>query len=145
LGGSASATRTLVAAVLAVSLSACAMLGSEPPPEAQPSPGGSWRELEVTATAYNSVAAQTSNHPTLTAFGITLRPGMRIVAVSRDLEGLGLRDGVVLTIVGEDGEWTVGDRMNARWRRKIDLYMGDDVQAARAWGERRVRIRWRDR
>jgi 3D (Asp-Asp-Asp) domain-containing protein len=70
---------------------------------------------------------------------------MRIVAVSRDLEDVGLREGVVLTIVGEEGEWTVGDRMNGRWRRKIDLFMGNDVQAARDWGERRVRIRWRDR
>jgi 3D (Asp-Asp-Asp) domain-containing protein len=32
--------------------------------------------------------------------------------------------------------------MAARWTRKIDIYMGDDVSAAREWGVREVRIRW---
>jgi len=100
------------------------------------------RELEVTATAYNSVHDQTDAHPDVTAFGIKLRPGMKIVAVSRDLEQLGLREGTRLTIDGVDGEWQVGDRMHSRWKRKIDLYMGEDVQAARRWGTRRVWIRW---
>lgn len=100
------------------------------------------REFEVTATAYNSVHAQTDAHPTITAYGIRLRPGMRIVAVSRDLEALGLTEGVTLRIDGADGEWRVGDRMNPRWKRRIDLYMGQDVDAARRWGVRRVWIRW---
>ena len=67
---------------------------------------------------------------------------MRIVAVSRDLEKMGLRHGVKITISGLEGEWTVGDRMHGRWKRKIDVYMGLDVKAARAWGKRRVKIRW---
>lgn len=67
---------------------------------------------------------------------------MRIVAVSRDLEKLGLREGVRVWIDGLDGEWRVGDRMHPRWQRKIDLYMGEDVQAAKRWGKRRVTIRW---
>ena len=96
----------------------------------------------MTATAYNSVHAQTDAHPDVTAFGIKLRPGMKIVAVSRDLERLGLREGTRLTIDGVDGEWEVGDRMHSRWKRKIDLYMGEDVEAARRWGSRRVWIRW---
>jgi 3D (Asp-Asp-Asp) domain-containing protein len=62
--------------------------------------------------------------------------------VSRDLEKLGLRNGVRLRISGLDGEWTVGDRMHGRWSRKIDVYMGVDVKAARAFGKRRVTIRW---
>ena len=39
-------------------------------------------------------------------------------------------------------EYRVLDKMPSRWRRKIDIYMGEDVAAARAWGVRRVRIRW---
>jgi 3D (Asp-Asp-Asp) domain-containing protein len=100
------------------------------------------RELEVTATAYNSLRGQTDGNPSITAYGIRLRPGMRIVAVSRDLEALGLREGVKLQIEGLDGEWQVGDRMHRRWKRKIDVYMGEDVRAARRWGVRRVLIRW---
>jgi 3D (Asp-Asp-Asp) domain-containing protein len=88
------------------------------------------------------VHAQTDGNPSITAYGIKLRPGMRIVAVSRDLEKLGLQAGVRLRIAGLDGEWTVGDRMHARWTRRIDVYMGLDVKTARAGGKRRVRIRW---
>jgi 3D (Asp-Asp-Asp) domain-containing protein len=41
------------------------------------------------------------------------------------------------------GEWVVLDRMHSRWRRKIDVYMGTDEARALAFGERKVRIRWR--
>ena len=99
-------------------------------------------ELEVTATAFNSVRGQTDSTPKTTAYGVRLEPGQRIVAVSRDLEELGLREGVRVRIDGLDGEWRVGDRMHERWRRRIDLYMGEDVGAARRWGKRRVWIRW---
>jgi 3D (Asp-Asp-Asp) domain-containing protein len=34
------------------------------------------------------------------------------------------------------------DRLPNRWRRRIDIYMGKDVRAARAWGKREVSIRW---
>ena len=117
-------------------LSGCAWFRGAP--EAPPKPP---RELEVTATAYNSVRGQTDDNPGITAFGIRLRPGMRIVAVSRDLEKLGLRQGVRLRISGLEGEWTVGDRMHQRWARKIDVYMGYDVEAARKFGKRKV-TRW---
>ena len=100
------------------------------------------RELEVTATAYNSARGQTDASPAITAFGIRLEPGMRIVAVSRDLEELGLTEGVRIRIDGLDGDWRVGDRMHGRWTRKIDVYLGDDVEAAKRWGNRRVRIHW---
>lgn len=124
-------------------LSGCAWFRGAPEiPAEVPPPPPSVREIEVTATAYNSLAAQTDGSPGVTAFGIRLKPGMRIVAVSRDLEKMGLRHGVKLTISGLEGEWTVGDRMHKRWKRKIDVYMGVDVKAARAWGKRRVVIRW---
>ena len=50
---------------------------------------------------------------------------------------------VVLTIDGLEGEYRVLDRMPSRWRMKIDIYMGEDVGAAKAWGKRKVKIRWR--
>jgi 3D (Asp-Asp-Asp) domain-containing protein len=112
------------------------------PPPAPPPPAPAVRELRVTATAFNSVAAQTDSQPTLTASGERLRPGLRALAISRDLEQAGLRFGMRVEVDGY-GEWVVLDRMAPRWRRKIDLYMGNDEAAAKRFGERRVRIRWR--
>jgi 3D (Asp-Asp-Asp) domain-containing protein len=124
-----------------VLVSGCAWFRPAPPaPPARPAQRA--HELEVTATAYNSTPGQTDASPAITAFGIRLRPGMRIVAVSRDLEELGLTEGVLIRIDGLDGDWRVGDRMHDRWTRKIDVYFGDDTEAAKRWGKRRVRIRW---
>jgi 3D (Asp-Asp-Asp) domain-containing protein len=113
-----------------------------PPPAPAPSPRSEARELEVTATAFNSVPEQTDGQPHLTASGERLRPGLRALAVSHDLERAGLVFGTTVEIDGH-GEWVVLDRMAPRWRRKVDLYMGDDEAAAKRFGERNVRIRWR--
>ena len=121
-------------------LSGCAWFRPAPAPAPAPAPEA--RDLEVTATAFNSARGQTDSSPTITAFGLRLQPGMRIVAVSRDLEALGLTDGVRIRVEGLDGDWRVGDRMHERWKRKIDIYFGDDAEAAKRWGKRRVRIRW---
>ena len=99
--------------------------------------------MVVTATAYNSVPSQTDGDPRIAAWGDTLEPGMKAIAVSRDLLGIGLKRGVPVVIDGLPGEYVVLDKMASRWRRKIDIYMGEDVAAARRWGKRRVRIRWR--
>ena len=98
--------------------------------------------LVVHATAYNSVASQTDGDPNIGAWGDELRPGMRAIAVSRDLLELGLTRGARVQIDGLSGEYRVLDKMAKRWRRKIDIYMGEDVRAARNWGVREVRIRW---
>lgn len=103
------------------------------------------RELEVTATAFNSLVGQTTGEPALTAWGDRLQPGMLAIAVSRDLIEKGLRHGVEVEIVGLEGRYKVLDKMAGRWRRRIDIYMGEDVAAAREWGRRSVRIRWRPR
>ncbi len=100
------------------------------------------RTLRVTATAYNSLPGQTHGDPTLTAWGDRLEPGMKAIAVSRDLIELGLGHGVEVEIGGLPGVYTVRDKMAKRWRRKIDIYMGEDVDAARRWGRRQVEIRW---
>ena len=100
------------------------------------------RELVVTATAYNSTVAQTDSTPTVTAHGIRLTPGMQVIAVSPDLEAMGLRVGTRVQIEGLPGVWEVADRMPKRRRRAIDVYMGLDVAKARAFGRREVRVRW---
>lgn len=100
------------------------------------------RSLVVQASAYNSLPGQTAGDPALGAWGDELRPGMKVIAVSRDLLAEGLERGTRVRIEGVPGEWRVLDKMGRRWKRKIDLYMGEDVEAARAWGVRRVRIHW---
>nr|WP_245907154.1 3D domain-containing protein [Photobacterium sanctipauli] len=96
--------------------------------------------LKVTATAYNSVRAQTNANPTIAAWGDRLKPGMKVIAVSRDLLSMGLKHGSRVKISGLPGEYVVLDKMNKRWSKKIDIYMGKDIQAARNWGRRSVTI-----
>ncbi|WP_293620703.1 hypothetical protein [Salinisphaera sp.] len=41
------------------------------------------------------------------------------------------------------GVYVVRDKMNRRWRKKIDIYMGKDVAAAREFGiQHDIRISW---
>ncbi|PSW04951.1 hypothetical protein C9I89_11630 [Photobacterium lipolyticum] len=101
---------------------------------------GQVKKLKVTATAYNSVRAQTNANPTQAAWGDKLKPGMKVIAVSRDLLGMGLTRGAKVKISGLPGEYVVLDKMHKRWSRKIDIYMGKDIQAARNWGRRSVTI-----
>jgi hypothetical protein len=109
----------------------------------EPPPGASARErLWVTATAYNSTPAQTDATPTLAAWGAVLRPGMQIIAVSRDLEARGLGPGTRVRIEGLPGVWEVADRMPSHRQLAIDVYMGLDVAAAREFGKRRLQIEW---
>jgi len=105
--------------------------------------GAKQRQLEVTATAYNSLRGQTQGNPTVTAWGDTLKPGMKAIAVSRDLIDSGLTYGTEVRIDRLPGVYTVRDKMNARWRKKIDIYMGNSREEAMAWGRREVIIRWK--
>lgn len=98
------------------------------------------RSLDVTATAYTSSEDETNDEPTIAAWGDELEPGMNVIAVSRDLIDLGLDHGTVVTIEGLDEEYTVADKMNKRWSKKIDIYMGLDKHAAREWGKREVTL-----
>ena len=102
-----------------------------------------WKSLNVTATAYNSLAYQTSSNPHITAFGDSLKPGLRYIAVSRDLLRLGLVHNTLVKIQGLEGTYLVKDKMNRRWRKRIDIYMGTDVKAAKQWGKRSVNISYR--
>lgn len=111
--------------------------------DSKPAPAAEFETLEVTATAYNSLHGQGSGDPTLAAWGDRLEPGMKAIAVSRDLLELGLTHGTEVEIDGVPGRWTVRDKMARRWTRRIDLYMGVDRGAALRWGRRPVTIRWK--
>ena len=99
--------------------------------------------LRVTATAYNSLPGQTDNNPDLAAWGDRLRPGMKAIAVSRDLlYKYGLKRKARVRISGLDGEFLVLDKMHRRWEKKIDIYMGMDHRKARRFGRKKVTIKW---
>lgn len=100
------------------------------------------KSMDVVATAYNSVKAQTADDPFVTAWGDTLVPGMKAVAISRDLLDSGLHYNMEVTIEGLKGEYKVLDKMNRRWTQKIDIYMGMNILKAREWGKKNVTIRW---
>lgn len=98
--------------------------------------------LVVDSSAYNSVAGQTDAQPQIAAWGARLEPGMKAVAVSRDLIEVGLGNGAEVWIEGLPGSYIVLDKMAKRWKRKVDIYFGEDVKAARAWGVRSLEVRW---
>ena len=100
------------------------------------------RTSVVLATAYNSTHAQTDQRPNKGAWGDAIEPGMKIIAVSRDLIRRGLRHGTKVRIDELEGEWTVLDRTPSRYKNRIDIYLGVDIKAARQWGQRKVTIHW---
>ncbi|MCB4808444.1 3D domain-containing protein [Tamlana sp. 62-3] len=102
--------------------------------------GFSWNSALVTATAYNSLKYQTSSNPNITAFGDSLKPGLKYIAVSRDLLSRGLKHNTPVKIEGLTGVYLVKDKMHSRWRNRIDIYMGVNVDSALQWGKKRVCI-----
>ncbi len=104
--------------------------------------GSDQNSYEVIATAFNSVSNQTNKNPAIMAWGDTLKPGMKAIAVSRDLIGLGLVHNTDVSIDGLQGKYKVLDKMNKKWKMKIDIYMGTDIKAAKKWGKKRVKISW---
>jgi len=101
------------------------------------------RKLRVTATAYSSHRGQTDKTPFLAAWNNRLRPGMKIIAVSRDmLTRYGMKNGTRVRIGGLPGYYRVRDKMNKRYRKRIDIYMGVNRRKALRWGRRSVVIYW---
>jgi len=98
--------------------------------------------LRVTATAYTSRKRETDSTPTIGAWNNRLSPKRKSIAVSNDLLKMGLGNGVRVRIKGLRGIYTVRDKMNKRWRKKIDIYMGTNLKKARRWGRRKVTIYW---
>ena len=111
-----------------------------------PPPAPERHALNVWATAYNSTDEQTDDTPHHGAWGDALdeavQPGLRVIAVSPDLIGKGLKRGQRVKIKGLKGEFVVLDKMPARWTNRIDIYMHKDERAARRWGRRRVKVYW---
>lgn len=100
-----------------------------------------WDTLTVTASAYNSLNYQTGlGDPNITAWGDTLAPGMKVIAVSRDLISKGLNYNTEVIIEGVDGVFFVKDKMHYRWKNKIDIYMGDNIKKAKNFGRKKVKI-----
>ena len=105
--------------------------------------GSGPQSMEVTASAYTLRAAETKDYaPGIAAWGDKLEPGMKAIAVSRDLIDEGLGHMTEVKIEGLEGTWIVRDKMNKRWEQKIDIFMGRDVERAREWGKRTVTIHW---
>lgn len=99
-----------------------------------------WYIHEVTVSAYNSVFWQTQGNPNITAWGDTLKSGIKVVAVSRDLLALGIEHNTMLTIESLPDTFYVKDKMNCRWRNRIDIYMGKNIRKAREWGRKKLFI-----
>ena len=102
------------------------------------------KSMEVTATAYTSSPRETDSTPFLAAWGDTLKSGMKSIAVSRDLLKLGLTHNKKVKIEGLKGSYLILDKMNKRWEKKIDIYMGTDVKKAKEWGKKKVTIYWEE-
>ncbi len=96
-------------------------------------------KIRVTATAYTSHYSQTDSTPFLAAWSNRIRPGMKIIAVSPDMiRKYGITNGVRVKIAGLPGIYTVRDKMNKKWRHRIDIYMGTNRGKALRWGRRSV-------
>lgn len=89
----------------------------------------------VVATIYHADPAQTNADYLTTAslkkIDESNPAGHKWIAVSRDLEKLGFTMGTKVCIenAGEmDGEWTIEDRMNKRWTKRIDFLVNKDMK-----------------
>lgn len=98
------------------------------------------KTLQVVATAYTAHPDQTDDTPRICAWGDEVRP--KTIAVSRDLERLGLTRGKIVFVEGL-GRFTVLDRMHERKRKQIDIFM-ENHREAREFGVQRLTIRWQE-
>lgn len=98
------------------------------------------KSVIVKATAFTSKGLSKAM---ITAWGNRLEPGIKAIAVSRDLlEQFGLRHKTKVKISGLEGEYLVLDKMHKRWEKKIDIYMGNDHSKAVRFGSRKVTLSW---
>ena len=125
--------KTRTAVLVLIIFSACKRINRSQPEV-------DWDTICVTATAYNSTHHQTEGNPRITAWGDTLKPGMKAIAVSRDLIRMGLDHNAKVKIEGFDSIFLVKDKMHYRWRKRIDIYMGEDVGRAREFGRKKINM-----
>ena len=100
----------------------------------------------VTATIYHAVPEQTDSTPFVTASNYIINAdnpqGHRWIAVSRDLEQLGYTFGVKVCVDGAgnlDGIWTVQDRMNKRFKNRIDFLVNKELKGGK-WNKVKLSI-----
>ena len=92
--------------------------------------------ITVTASAYNTVPAQTSGNPNIGACG-KLSAKNPSIAVSRNLrKKLPCNSKVKI----EGKVYTVRDTMPPRWHNKIDICYFKDVKSARKFGVRKIKM-----
>lgn len=99
--------------------------------------------IRVTATAFNSLRGQTDATPNHGAWGDRLSrtaKGVRAAAVSRDLLCQGFSRKQRFRMEGMAGEFVVLDTMSARWKQRVDVYMGKDRRAAKRFGRKKLHI-----
>ena len=92
----------------------------------------------VVATIYHAVKSQTDSTPFITASNSRINPrnpaGHRWIAVSRDLEPLGFTFGTKVCIQNAgkmNGVWTVQDRMNRRFKHRIDFLVNESMRGGK--------------
>lgn len=102
--------------------------------------------VSVVATIYHATPSQTDDTPFITASNRVINKdnpaGHRWIAVSRDLEPLGFVFGVKVCVenAGDmDGIWTVQDRMNKRWTKRIDFLVNTDMKYGK-WNKVSIRL-----
>ena len=100
----------------------------------------------VTATIYHAVPEQTDSTPFITASNSIIDASNpqkhRWIAVSRDLEKLGYTFGTKVCVYDAgalSGEWTVQDRMNKRWTKRIDFLVNEDITGGK-WTNIKIEI-----
>jgi 3D (Asp-Asp-Asp) domain-containing protein len=103
------------------------------------------KTIPVHISAYTSHKNQTSKHPFTAAWGLKLKKHhkKKIIAVSRDLlKKYKLKPGqkVYLKTKNFKGYVRVQDKMNKRWRRKVDLYFYTARNEALRFGVRKGTI-----
>jgi len=100
-----------------------------------PKKQGTGKIVEV--TAYNSVEAQTDGNPCVGADGTNLceryEKGECLVATN------GYKMGSKLNI-DKFGECTVADRMNSRYKNRIDIFMNKEITRAINFGVQRLMV-----
>src|SRR5690554_6243762 len=82
--------------------------------------------MKVKASAYNSVPYQTrpGSSGDITAWGDTLVDSIPSIAISRDLLDSGLVYGSMVKIKGYKKRFVVNDKMNKRYKNRIDIHFG---------------------
>lgn len=85
--------------------------------------------LNAKVTAYNSEPDQTDSDPYIAAWNNKVYSGM--IAISRDLEKLGLKRGTEIYIDAD--KYIIDDRMHKRKNKQFDIWM-ENKEDAKRWG-----------